>query len=231
MQLVAVLVAEQQLADQAVLDHLRRAPLARDHGAVVEVPPEVVGELLRPAVGLPGALDREVLVVEQEDAAGPVAVGVAERGDVDPVRAAVDGVRAAVAGLAGDLVGLDHLHELGRARVLLDVEHVDARASAARARAGSGARRAGAAPTGTAPTSTRSSRSGAARRRCWACRAGRRAGRSSSDPGSRSSTSARRRPVAAVRVERWRRRRASPAAPGRAAPGTDRSSDRASSEP
>ena len=124
---VAVLVAEQQLADQAVLDHLRRAPLARDDGVVVEVPPEVVRELLRAAVVLPGALDREVVVVEQEDAAGPVAVGVAERRDVDPVRAAVDGVRAAVAGLAGDLLGLDDLHELRRARVVLDVEHVDAR--------------------------------------------------------------------------------------------------------
>ena len=129
MQPVAVLVAEQQLADEPVLDHVRRPPLRRDDGAEVEVPPEVVGELLRPAVGLPLALDGEVLVVEQEDAAGPVSLGVAERGDVDPVRPAVDRVRAAVAGLAGDLVGLDHLHELGRARVVLDVDHVDAGAA------------------------------------------------------------------------------------------------------
>ena len=104
----------------------------RDHGAEVEVPPEVVGELLRPAVGLPLALDREVLVVEQEHAAGPVALRVAERGDVDAVGAAVDRVRAAVAGLARDLVGLDDLDELGRARVLLDVEDVDARGAQAR---------------------------------------------------------------------------------------------------
>ena len=123
---VAVLVAEQQLADEAVLDHVRRPPLGRDHRAEVEVPPEVVGELLRPAVGLPLALDREVLVVEQEDAAGPVAVGVAERGDVDAVGAAVDGVRAAVAGLARDLLGLDDLDELGLPRVILDVDDVDA---------------------------------------------------------------------------------------------------------
>ena len=114
-QLVAVLVAEQQLADEPVLDHLRRAPLAREHRVVSEVPPEVVGQLLRAAVVLPGALDREVVVVEQEDAAGAVALGVAERGHVDPVGAAVDRVRAAVAGLARDLVGLDDLHDLGRA--------------------------------------------------------------------------------------------------------------------
>jgi hypothetical protein len=124
---VAVLVAQQQLADDAVLDHVRRAPLARDHRVEVEMPPEVVRELLRPAVDLPLALDREVLVVEQEDAAGPVAGGIAERRDVDAVRPAVDGVRAAVPGLARDLLGLDHLHELRGARVVLDVEHVDPR--------------------------------------------------------------------------------------------------------
>ncbi len=130
-QLVAVLVAEQQLADEAVLDHVRRAPLRGDDGAEVQVPPEVVGQLLRSAVGLPLALDREVLVVEQEHAAGPVALRVAERGDVDAVGAAVDRVRAAVAGLAGDLLGLDHLDELGLPRVLLDVEDVDPRGAQA----------------------------------------------------------------------------------------------------
>ena len=131
MQLVAVLVAEQQLAVEPVLDHVRRAPLGGDHGALVEVPPEVVGELLRPAVLLPRALDREVLVVEQEDAARAVAVGVAERRDVDPVGAAVDRVRAAVAGLARDLLGLDHLDDLGLVRVVLDVDDVDARGAQA----------------------------------------------------------------------------------------------------
>jgi hypothetical protein len=123
---VAVLVTEQQLAHEPVLDHLRRAPLARDDGVVVEVPPEVVRELLRPAVVLPLALDREVVVVEQEDAAGTAALRVAERRDVDAVGTAVDGVGAAVARLARDLLGLDHLHELRGARVVLDVEDVDA---------------------------------------------------------------------------------------------------------
>jgi hypothetical protein len=126
---VPVLVAEQQLADEPVLDHLRCPPLRRDDRAEVQMPPEVVGELLRTAVGLPLALDGEVVVVEQEDAAGPVALGVAERGDVDAVGAAVHGVRAAVARLAGDLLRLDDLDELGRARVLLDVDHVDPRAA------------------------------------------------------------------------------------------------------
>ena len=42
---------------------------------VAEVPPEVVGQILRPAVGLPGAFDVERLVVEHEDAAGPSPFG------------------------------------------------------------------------------------------------------------------------------------------------------------
>ena len=129
-QLVAVLVAQQQLADQAVLDHVRRAPLGRDDRAEVEVPPEVVGQLLRAAVVLPRALDREVVVVEQEDAARAVALGVAERRDVDPVRPAVDRVRARVAGLGGDLVLADRLDDLRVAA--LGVDDVDVRGAQAR---------------------------------------------------------------------------------------------------
>ena len=52
-QTAAVLAAEQQLGDQPVLEHVGRAPLAGHHGIVAEVPPQVVRELLRPAVHLP----------------------------------------------------------------------------------------------------------------------------------------------------------------------------------
>ena len=102
-QRVAVLARQQQLRVHAVLHHVRRAPLAGDHRVVAEVPPEVVGEVLRSAIALPAALDLERLGVEHEDAAGAVAVAVAERVDVDPVGPAVRGVRAAVAGLRGSL--------------------------------------------------------------------------------------------------------------------------------
>ena len=74
---------------------------------MAEVPPEVVRELLGSAVLLPRALHVERLVVEQEDAAGRVALGVPERVHVDAVRAAVARVRAAVAGLARHFDGLD----------------------------------------------------------------------------------------------------------------------------
>ena len=131
-ELVAVLVAEQQLADEAVLDHVRRAPLAGDDRVVVEVPPEVVGELLRAAVVLPGALDREVVVVEQEDAAGAVAVGVAERAR----RRSRRGRSGSCAGACSRSCARSRrrsmtLASLGCARVVLDVDDVDARGAQA----------------------------------------------------------------------------------------------------
>ena len=126
-EVVAVLAAEQELGVDPRLDHVRRAPLAGDDAVKADVPPDVVGELLRAAVDLPLALDREVVVVEQEDAAGAVAVGGAERAGVEPVGAAVERVRTRVAGLALELGGLDDLGQLGLARVVLDVDDVDAR--------------------------------------------------------------------------------------------------------
>ena len=72
---VAVLAAQQQLRVDAVLHHVRRAPLAGDHRVVAEVPPEVVGQLLlRPRSCSHAAPHLERLVIEHEDAAGAVAV-------------------------------------------------------------------------------------------------------------------------------------------------------------
>ncbi len=101
---VPVLLAQQQLRHDPVLDHRRAAPLAGDQHVLVEVPPGVVVEVLRPAVGLPGAQDVEGLVVEQRDPARSVvvALGAAQAGQEDPVRSAVQGVRAGVAGLRGE---------------------------------------------------------------------------------------------------------------------------------
>src|SRR5436190_921418 len=59
MQLMAVAACQQNLRVQAVLDHVGRAPLAGDHGVAAQVPPEVVGQLLWPAILLPRALDLE----------------------------------------------------------------------------------------------------------------------------------------------------------------------------
>src|SRR5690606_15875746 len=104
---VPVLAAEQQVGVDAVLDHVRGAPLGGDRDVAGEVPPEVVGQVLRAAVDLPAAQHLEGVVVQDGDAAGPAAVRAAQRGDVQPVGAAVHGVRAGVAGPLGQLLGLD----------------------------------------------------------------------------------------------------------------------------
>ena len=127
MQRVAVLASQEQLRVHAALHHIRRAPLACDHRVVTEVPPEVVRQLLRSTILLPRPFDLECFGVEDEDAAGAVAVGVAQRVDVDAIRPAVRGVRAAIAGLANDFLGFDHLDEARLPRVGRGIKDVDSR--------------------------------------------------------------------------------------------------------
>ena len=126
MQRVPVLAAEEQLGVDPVLDHRRRAPLAGDQRVLIEVPPGVVGQVLRSAVGLPGAQHVEGVVVEQGDAARAL-VGVpgAEAGHEDPVRAAVQGVRAGIARRLGQLGRADRPDQLGLPRVRVGVVDVD----------------------------------------------------------------------------------------------------------
>jgi hypothetical protein len=100
------------------------AELAGDHHVVAGLVPEVVVVLHLAEAGFPAAGDVEVLVHGQE-AAGALALGVAEHRDDDLLAEAVDGVGRGQAGLGDDLLGLDHLVELGRARVG-GVEDVDA---------------------------------------------------------------------------------------------------------
>jgi len=92
---------------------------------VADVPPDVVGEVLRAAVDLPAPARAEVVVVEKQHAARTVAGRVAQRRDVEAVGAAVDGVRAAVARAAEEGLGLDDGRELRVDRVVLDVDDVD----------------------------------------------------------------------------------------------------------
>src|SRR5262249_16013107 len=74
MQAPAVFTAEQNFRNEAVLEGVRRAPLAGNHGVVAEMPPRVITELLRSAVDLPTAKGLETLVIHDEDAAGRLAV-------------------------------------------------------------------------------------------------------------------------------------------------------------
>ena len=102
-QLAAVLCAEQDFGDQAVLEGVRRAPLARHHRVMAEMPPGVVGQQLRPAIDLPAAANVESFVVHEEDAAWRLALAVGERGDVDALGPAVHRVGTRIAGALGDL--------------------------------------------------------------------------------------------------------------------------------
>ena len=182
--------SEQQFGDQAVLDHRGSAPLAGDQDVLVEVPPRVVGEVLRPAVGLPGALHRERVVVEQGDPARAVRVveRPADAGQEDAVGSAVQRVRAGVAGLLGQLGAGHGLHQVRRARVGLRVEHVDVRRPQARhEQVATRERGSCRGPRAAARCCTRSSRSGAARR-LPAARPSRRPVRSGPTPGSTSTT-------------------------------------------
>src|SRR5688572_21959537 len=69
MQPAAIFRAEQDFRDEAVLEHVRRAPFAGDERIMAEMPPCVIGELLRPAIDLPLAANIEGFVIHQENAA------------------------------------------------------------------------------------------------------------------------------------------------------------------
>src|SRR5262249_27278944 len=132
MQPTAISAPEQNLRHQPILEGVRCAPFAGDHGVEAEVPPGVVAELLRPAVYLPASERFEGLVIHHEDTARGLAVFVTERGDVDAAGSAMHRMRPCVAGLLGDFLRLDHLYDLGHARIGLGVQDVDARGTQTR---------------------------------------------------------------------------------------------------
>src|SRR5262249_56914094 len=105
----AIFAAEQHFRHEPVLERIGRAPFARHHGVVAEMPPAVIGELLRPAFDLPAAERLEAFVVHDEDAAGRRAVLVAERGYINAARSAVNRGRARIAGLLGEVCPPDPL--------------------------------------------------------------------------------------------------------------------------
>ena len=125
-QLMPVLPREEELRVHPCLHHRRRAPLAGQHGVPAEVPGEVVGQMLLPAIDLPAAQDVETLMVKQKDPARAFAVRCAEGAEVDTVRATVHRMRAAVPRAARKLIRLDDLYEPRVRRVRLCVQDVDA---------------------------------------------------------------------------------------------------------
>jgi hypothetical protein len=71
MHVMAVFVGQQILGDDAVLELRRQAPFAGDHVVARQVPPEIVVQLLRPAVDLPAALISKVSQSMMNTPGGP----------------------------------------------------------------------------------------------------------------------------------------------------------------
>src|SRR6478672_13447731 len=67
MERMSILAAEQQLGIHPVFHHLRRAPFAGDHGVMSQVPPEIVGQVLRSTISLPSSLDLKRFRIKNKD--------------------------------------------------------------------------------------------------------------------------------------------------------------------
>ena len=73
-QSAAVSAGEQMVRLQAGLDLIRYAPLACDQGVMAQMPPEIIGQLLRTAVDFPTPQDVELIMVQQKDPARASAI-------------------------------------------------------------------------------------------------------------------------------------------------------------
>src|ERR1700680_4594199 len=123
---MSVTALQQDFRGEAILDHLGCAPFAGNDGVESEMPPEIVGEVLRSAVHLPLSEDIEAFRVHDEDSARTVAIGRAEGTDVDPFETAVDRVGRGVSGARRQYLRLDHFYDLGFFWIGLGVDDVDA---------------------------------------------------------------------------------------------------------
>src|SRR5829696_7431555 len=126
MKLMTIAALQEYLGVEPALDHIRRAPLAGDHGVVAQVPPEVVGEVLWSPLDLPSSQRVEAFVVHDEYAPRSFAIGCTKSTHINALRAAMDGVGAAVARTLVHLVGFYHLDDARLPRVGLGVDDVEA---------------------------------------------------------------------------------------------------------
>ena len=121
---VAVILRHYVIQPGAMLKHLRRSPFAGHHRVQANVPPEVIGELLRAPVQLPRPDRFKRVVVQHHDSAGPPAVRRAQGANVDGVGATVNRMGTAVAGPL-HFLGFDGFHDAGPRRVRLRIDDVD----------------------------------------------------------------------------------------------------------
>src|SRR6266403_1761861 len=129
MHLMPVFTAYQEIGLHTVLDHVRSAPFAAEQRVESEVPPKIVMQKLRAAVDFPLTEDFERLAIEHENAAGPVAVGISDRANVNGFRPAVNSVRARIIRARENFLRLDDFDDLWFSRVGLRIHDVNPRGS------------------------------------------------------------------------------------------------------
>src|SRR5580698_9354527 len=72
MQRVAVATLQQDFGIHASFHHLRRSPFAGNHGVEAQMPPEIVGKKLRPAVDFPFPQNLKAVGIHDENSARPI---------------------------------------------------------------------------------------------------------------------------------------------------------------
>src|SRR3984957_7036598 len=127
MDVVPVFAAQQELRIHAILDHIRRAPLAGNGDVMSQVPREIIAKILRAPIDFPSAERIETVMIKRENSSGTIAIGRAESAYVDAVGPAMNGVWAAVASPFRQVFCLDHFHDLRLLRVVLGIDDMDPR--------------------------------------------------------------------------------------------------------
>src|SRR5262245_44931594 len=109
--LMTILACKEQLRIGAVLEHLGCAPFAGDHGVETQMPPEVIGEVLRSSREFPLSPNFKCFGVHDENSARSIAVSRAESIEIDTIRSAVGSVWPAIPGAACNRFGVDDFHD------------------------------------------------------------------------------------------------------------------------
>src|ERR1700691_477213 len=127
MQGVAVAPLQKNFWVHAVFHHVRRSPLAGNHGVKPQMPPEVVGKELRPTVDFPFPQNLKAVRIHDENSTRPLSRSGAQRAAENSVRTAMHRVRPAVARTFSKDVGFNHLDDFRTSRLGLRIDDMDSR--------------------------------------------------------------------------------------------------------
>src|SRR5580704_15768806 len=122
---MAIPTLQQNLGVHSRFDHTRRAPFAGNQRVVSQMPPEVIAEILRPAIDFPLPENIEAVRVQHEYASGSLPVRCTERAEENPVRATMDGVWAAISGTGSDRLRFNDLDDFRFAWIGLRIDDVN----------------------------------------------------------------------------------------------------------